>query len=124
MTTETKHTPEPWAMHEDGEILQGGDGSFICTISDLNINEDVRRIVACVNACAGVPIDKLESGNFLVDAARASIQRDAMAAALREFVLTVEVTGGLAPNGAPAADPTWFDLGLAFNQAKAALATL
>lgn len=57
----TEHTPEPWKVSDDenGECIvfadknnvQGAKGSeFI----DCNTSANARRIVACVNACAGV----------------------------------------------------------------------
>jgi hypothetical protein len=74
----SEHTIEPWAMVQgfnkkigesliivpDGAII-GKEYEVICLISDMatlnNIDKaNARRIVACVNACAGVPIEALE----------------------------------------------------------------
>lgn len=41
--------------------------------------------------------------------------------ALRAFTNTIEATGGLTFAGAPAGDPSWFDLGDAYRAAKLAL---
>jgi hypothetical protein len=65
------HSPEPWSR--DAEA-----GECACYIRDaknwLLVGEDdygptldvddARRIVACVNACAGIPTDALESGSL------------------------------------------------------------
>lgn len=40
------HSPEPWEWHEDGAIILSGDGSFVCTMSDLNLNQDGELLVA------------------------------------------------------------------------------
>lgn len=81
------HTPEPWAAYDlDGstpyignKAANGRPGWEHETIADLfrdmddgtsvvgamnepypNAAANARRIVACVNACAGIPTDKLE----------------------------------------------------------------
>jgi len=63
------HTKEPWATHEGDDdvivsatdphvsLLSVKDGTFGCFWNA----EDARRIVACVNACAGIPTDDLEA---------------------------------------------------------------
>lgn len=65
-----QHTPEPWVIDEtDFDIVAITDnlnvyvnGSF-----DSISKPDLRRIVACVNACSGIPTQELEaqSGEFL-----------------------------------------------------------
>jgi hypothetical protein len=70
---EQSHSPEPWSVgttDEGGEryttLFSGGDpiavsrsagygGETVIDISD----EDLRRIVACVNACRGIPTEVL-----------------------------------------------------------------
>ena len=49
----TTHTQEPWKQHtwHDGYI-DGEDGR---TIAHAVTTHDAARIVACVNACAGIP---------------------------------------------------------------------
>ena len=55
------HTSEPWHECAEGECGCGqilGQGSvYITTVKDPAIR---RRIVACVNACRGLPTDELE----------------------------------------------------------------
>jgi hypothetical protein len=65
----SEHTKEPWILGtkgmEKGKILAHIDGD-LWVIADTNTNlpdagkADARRIVACVNRCAGIPTDILE----------------------------------------------------------------
>lgn len=73
---EEKHTPEPWACTKAGPVMNGySQGDAICSIehntliagcfSDVRGGPEVaeynaRRIVACVNACSGLPTEELE----------------------------------------------------------------
>lgn len=50
-----KHSRTPWAIHPDGVIV-AQNGAAVCTATD----EDMRRIVACVNACEGIPTEAIE----------------------------------------------------------------
>ena len=79
-----EHTAEPW---EALEFSNFGDGSghvlrnvhagvIVATVpSFLNEINNARRIVACVNALAGVPTEALEEGAVrkLVEAARDAV---------------------------------------------------
>lgn len=60
-----KHTPEPWAsdkrdpvLFQDVLILDSNGKS----IGKVWRSEDTLRIVACVNACAGISTEALEQG--------------------------------------------------------------
>lgn len=60
--TDTKHTPEPWraTVNNINEIwLHSDHVSFIAHVNGPNrkgeLNPDAIRIIACVNACAGMP---------------------------------------------------------------------
>lgn len=78
--SETKHTPEPWEyfeeIHEAGKLRiycsvarkAGGKSpeDNILRISGEDAESTVRRIVACVNACAGIPTEDLERGHVSV----------------------------------------------------------
>lgn len=59
-----KHTPEPWESHEH-MVFQGEHGGFSLR-NDRNNAEDARRIVACVNACRGIPTEELEQKGLVV----------------------------------------------------------
>lgn len=99
-SAKTEHTPEPWRV-EIGE--QPETIALLCTsgfahfelVSDSplgDISADARRIVACVNACAGIPTDDLEHGDiakalkiFALDSATFRRQRDELLAALERL---------------------------------------
>ena len=99
--SEQNHTPEPWSYQ--ASIPEDGFECFFINgerkrISDFDGPQDdeqfanVRRIVACVNACAGIPTDDLEqcpSGGLfhLADHANELVkQRDELLAALRPLI--------------------------------------
>lgn len=70
--SDTKHTPEPWALEEVGDkckhLCPAKDGTSILTVAleypdddDAPVYfgavykpADARRIIACVNACKGM----------------------------------------------------------------------
>jgi len=68
-----EYTQEPWDFHIHGDreptdflIYQGdwnGTLEMIAMTSDYSVRDDAnaRRIVACVNACAGISTEDLES---------------------------------------------------------------
>jgi len=64
--SEQKYTPEPWAAYQDGKIEFGNINHFIKSLAGDLISyghlskDDARRIVACVNACAGIDTSHLE----------------------------------------------------------------
>lgn len=53
------HTPEPWDSYDSGPADTGGDGICVgsgpALIADNLTDANAKRIVACVNACAGFP---------------------------------------------------------------------
>jgi hypothetical protein len=77
-----EHTPEPWTLHTEGSIANIkytkwheadsvlGDTSHVARLNDAWICDEHggtasingQRIVASVNACAGIPTSALESG--------------------------------------------------------------
>lgn len=60
------HTPEHWAVYRDGKREMNNVSYFIKSLAGDLVTyghlseENARRIVACVNACAGIPNDQLE----------------------------------------------------------------
>lgn len=68
----SKHTPEPWFYHRQGfstvyieariggGMLQEIAACGPCQDGTEQQDENARRIVACVNACRGLPTDELE----------------------------------------------------------------
>ncbi|MGU5671202.1 hypothetical protein ACV1CZ_10755 [Aeromonas caviae] len=93
----SKHTPEPWVIWNggDGIMMYGarepkrGGVALMCSnelVSGRTAIANARRIVACVNACRGLPTDELEQkglvaavGTQLLDVER---QRDELLTAL------------------------------------------
>lgn len=84
------HSTEPWSF--DSNYIVGADEKRIaCPASTLSRNDDenadnARRIVACVNACADIPTETLESCNFPMQLAgilALQQQRDDLLAALK-----------------------------------------
>lgn len=115
--SEQKHTPEPWGFtrgtyHHTGYVVITAQGmtseSPLALINDIlgDAEHDARRIVACVNACAGIPTEDLEDrnslsaqalGRFISKPSRDQIrlleqQRDQL---LTECRLTVQLFDGL-----------------------------
>lgn len=92
-----KHTPEPWQVHQDasGDVfVSSAKTSFhiaeIGSEDDEVVIPDARRIVACVNACHGLPTEELEQkglvaavGTQLLDVEQ---QRDELLAALAAVI--------------------------------------
>jgi hypothetical protein len=100
------HTPEPWALHEaalkHGNVfITSADDAWLITIgvpaTALHI-ANARRIVACVNACAGIDNERLiefdlhRSNLKLVDKIMAlEQQRDELLAALQDLLSMQDV---------------------------------
>ena len=108
--SENKHTPEPWRSFNNGQGIVGvsTDRSDVCWTriekggwldSDRTIDtdyENARRIVACINACAGIPTYQLTAENDnptnlgeVIDAIRD--QRDILLAALDRMAFAADV---------------------------------
>lgn len=96
----SKHTKEPWVYKKSSS------GSYFIYQSEGEGNNDpiagfrafpngysnAKRIVACVNACEGIPTEVLESGPHRIiqrDAA-AERQRDELLAASKELISEIE----------------------------------
>ena len=88
----TEHTPEPWKSIEEqfhGEVMNFIGDKDGGTIGEIYTEDDASRIVACVNACAGLPTEVLERyklGVIGVDYKSTKQQRDELLAALEQFV--------------------------------------
>jgi len=92
MSTEQQHTPEPWIVLNDSPpAIRRPNGDNIAP--EVCHLADARRIVACVNACAGLSTDVIENiaeniaeigGVYAIVARAAELleQRDELAQAL------------------------------------------
>jgi hypothetical protein len=71
--TDIKHTPEPLTIEEyyqDSRQTGGGITWFLIrragrTIAQATSLEEATRLIACVNACAGIPTEKLEANTMV-----------------------------------------------------------
>lgn len=93
------HTKEPWRVcgrtvsGPKGLLIEDSYGEAIAVVHEGGCDDeaDARRIVAAVNACAGIPTDALESGvaRQVLDEIEAAVklekQRDELLAALEEL---------------------------------------
>lgn len=94
----SNHTPEPWYWHEndsyceinserDGQI---GDSCASSCLGDIDLGRaNARRIVACVNACAGMEYPEVEIDEL-------KLQRDELLGLVKSVVyhsLSVTVNG-------------------------------
>lgn len=78
-----QHTPEPWNWHAQGEAndycLLTSNGRWVISFRqngemlDAEMRENARRIVACVNACAGLTTAELELSAALGERLQAKI---------------------------------------------------
>ena len=82
-----EHTKEPWNV-DDIEII-GADDKEIAQMymysSHKKHESNARRIVACVNACAGIPTEHLEVGPLALATFPVIKQRDELLSVLKEL---------------------------------------
>lgn len=107
----SNHTPEPWRVGRPGTVVSdtpvpGMGGSDAVEyygghlIGESIIEANSRRIVACVNACAGMRNDELEGG-LLIGVMQSKIdrlecQRDELLAALQGMIDIASDSQGVA----------------------------
>lgn len=62
------HSPEPWEVElREPHVIVDEQGAQVCVCQGPDTERmapNARRIVACVNACARLPSNLLEDGNF------------------------------------------------------------
>ncbi len=66
LSEENKHSPEPWHYVGDSGAIEDASG-HMCAEAWVREDANARRIVAAVNACAGLSTEALEKG--LIDQA-------------------------------------------------------
>ena len=103
----SKHTPEPWILGRACTVVSdtpvpGMGGSDAVEyygghlIGESIVDANARRIVACVNACAGLPTEQLESsppGGIINGVAGLIAQRNELLAALEIIAASEEFHG-------------------------------
>jgi hypothetical protein len=113
------HTEEPWIISdEDSDCItaKSREGMAEICIVETGFSEpfnseqvaNARRIVACVNACAGIPTDVIENfsatGNLFAKQGKDWLsdvqQRDELLAALKGLVDCISETRGSDANNA------------------------
>jgi hypothetical protein len=74
------HSPEPWRIDEQNRVTDAT--GHIVMFGELDCIEagDPRRIVACVNACAGIPTEALERGGNITAILAAALGTEAFEA--------------------------------------------
>jgi len=78
--TMANHTPEPWKTDEREILIFGNDGNltaipFMCAGRPSETPKaNARRIVACVNACAGIPNDALNDLDGTLNKIKSAIE--------------------------------------------------
>ncbi len=126
-----QHTQEPWSATDYDVYAPTG----VCIVNvkstkNLPCAANAARIVACVNACAGIPTDDLQASRNAFDAMPATIrllqqQRDELLAALQALVEAGTMHPGVPGLGSIPPGHLGFRtsaLGPAFEQARAAIA--
>lgn len=87
------HTPEPWEVTDLRYIRQSNEPRHVVARASKmgGMEANASRIVACVNACAGISTELLEcpGGNVAKVAGRLMKQRDALLAALEACLYMV-----------------------------------
>ena len=95
----TQHTPEPWVRGERLLDIVSSKGNLVarlagtagkCEVEDANL----RRIVACVNACAGWETNQLEVmelGSLKESLVRVMQQRDDLQAQVDELLKALRI---------------------------------
>jgi hypothetical protein len=63
-----EHTKEPWRVEymgsDEADVIGADDTSIICRSTGYMSDINARRIVACVNACAGIDTESLEADGY------------------------------------------------------------
>lgn len=100
----TKHTPEPWVVSCGAIFRQGGSASIAAThgadafdgraTNQIALHDrqcaDARRIVACVNACRGLPTDELEQKGLVTAVGTRLLEADQLRdELLEELIITL-----------------------------------
>jgi hypothetical protein len=119
-----KHTPEPWLVDPDEPTIHAIDRRVLiadCRVTQVAATRPPRepgvddanadRIVACVNACAGI-----------ADPADLRRQRDELLAILSRLTEKVERANSIQHSGGEILEEDWAELYQLANESRAAIA--
>lgn len=70
--TDQKWSKEPWRYLKKSNHIRDAELEPVCKGSGFYSYADMERAVACINACAGIPTDKLES---VIEAGKLAVPR-------------------------------------------------
>ncbi len=85
-----QHTKEPWKVSGTEHIVAGGN--YVVALDCKP--EDARRIVACVNACAGFSIEELEGASLFNDSISAQDEIDSLKSEVEDMKLIIATDTG------------------------------
>lgn len=111
-----KHTPGPWFTNEAEACIWARSGRRAPVATVFTAEDPTSE---------GSPESGVYSPEESANAALIAAAPELLEA-LRNFIATIDVSGGVAESdcglSAPVADPEWCDLGDAYHQARAAIA--
>lgn len=94
--SESKHTPEPWSIDQDGTIMANDpNDTYISgkiTLGDCFSESNARRIVACVNAMAGMEDPENDMKKLDQDMRELTAENAALRAKLEKAVKELDET--------------------------------
>lgn len=94
--SENRYAPEPWRTDSEcgfPQDIHDSNNELVAICTEVNFaSENSRRIVACVNACAGIPTSRLEAGaaDILAYSMELKKQRDELLSDLAEAKRSAE----------------------------------
>lgn len=96
-----QHTPEPWLVSKRTvfALNERGTNIFSAIVQDAHtsteeLEANARRIVACVNACAGFSIEELEGASLFNDSISAQDEIDSLKSEVEEMKLIIATDTG------------------------------
>lgn len=96
-----QHTPEPWLVSKRTvfALNERGTNIFSAILQDVHtsteeLEANARRIVACVNACAGFSIEELEGASLFNDSISAQDEIDSLKSEVEEMKLIIATDTG------------------------------
>lgn len=96
-----QHTPEPWLVSKRTvfALNERGTNIFSALVQDAHtsteeLEANARRIVACINACAGFSIEELEGASLFNDSISAQDEIDSLKSEVEDMKLIIATDTG------------------------------